>query len=80
MSKRSGIKFRHFVSKDESTSDMAVNASFNAIKNAKIKKEDIDLNSRIGMMQKTKTFNWEDLADNPRVIETKQIIKTLGEI
>ncbi len=43
MSKRSGIKFRHFVSKDESTSDMAVNASFNAIKNAKIKKEDIDL-------------------------------------
>ena len=43
MSKRSGIKFRHFVSKDESTSDMAVNASFNAIKNAKIKKENIDL-------------------------------------
>ena len=43
-------------------------------------KEDIDLNSRIGMMQKTKTCNWDDLADNPRVIETKQIIKTLGEI
>ena len=42
--------------------------------------EDIDLNSRIGMMQKTKTCNWDDLADNPRVIETKQIIKTLGEI
>ena len=46
----------------------------------RFEKEDIDLNSRIGMMQKTKTFNWEDLADNPRVIETKQIIKTLGEI
>ena len=43
-------------------------------------KEGIDLNSRIGMMQKTKTCNWDDLADNPRVIETKQIIKTLGEI
>ena len=43
-------------------------------------KEDIDLNSRIGMMQKTKTCNWDDLADNPRVIETKRIIKTLGEI
>jgi ribonuclease Z len=43
-------------------------------------KEDIDFNSRIGMMQKTKTCNWDDLADNPRVIETKQIIKTLGEI
>ena len=46
----------------------------------RFEKEDMDLNSRIGMMQKTKTFNWEDLADNPRVIETKQIIKTLGEI
>jgi beta-N-acetylhexosaminidase len=43
-------------------------------------KEDIDLNSRIGMMQKTKTFNWDDLADTPRVIRTKKIIKTLGEI
>ena len=43
-------------------------------------KGDIDLNSRIGMMQKTKTCNWDDLAENPRVIETKQIIKTLGEI
>jgi beta-N-acetylhexosaminidase len=43
-------------------------------------KEDIDLNSRIGMMQKTKTFNWNDLSDTPRVIETKKIIKTLGEI
>jgi beta-N-acetylhexosaminidase len=46
----------------------------------RFEKEDIDLNSRIGMMQKTKTYNWDDLADNPRVIETKQIIKTLGEI
>ncbi len=43
-------------------------------------KEDRDLNSRIGMMQKTKTFNWNDLSDTPRVIETKKIIKTLGEI
>jgi beta-N-acetylhexosaminidase len=46
----------------------------------RFEKEDIDLNSRIGMMQKTKTCNWDDLSDNPRVIETKQIIKTLGEI
>ena len=46
----------------------------------RFEKEDIDLNSRIGMMQKTKTCKWDDLADNPRVIETKQIIKTLGEI
>ena len=46
----------------------------------RFEKKDIDLNSRIGMMQKTKTCNWDDLADNPRVIETKQIIKTLGEI
>ena len=46
----------------------------------RFEKEDIDLNSRIGMMQTTKTCNWDDLADNPRVIETKQIIKTLGEI
>ena len=46
----------------------------------RFEKEDIDLNSRISMMQKTKTCNWDDLADNPRVIETKQIIKTLGEI
>ena len=43
-------------------------------------KENIDINSRIGMMQKTKTFNWDDLADTPRVIRTKKIIKTLGEI
>ena len=38
-------------------------------------KEDIDLNSRIGMMQKTKTFNWDDLADTPRVIRTKKLLK-----
>ncbi len=43
ITKRSGIKFRHFVSKNETTSDMAVNAAFNAIKNAHIKKEMIDL-------------------------------------
>ena len=46
----------------------------------RFEKEDIDLNSRIGMMQTTKTCKWDDLAGNPRVIETKQIIKTLGEI
>ena len=46
----------------------------------RFEKEDIDLNSRIGIMQTTKTCNWDDLAGNPRVIETKQIIKTLGEI
>ncbi len=43
VTKRSGIKFRHFVSKNETTSDMAVNAALNAIKNAYIKKELIDL-------------------------------------
>ena len=43
ITKRSGIKFRHYVSKHETTSDMAVNAALNAFKNAKIKKEDIDL-------------------------------------
>ena len=43
ITKRSGIKFRHFVSDDETTSDMAVNAALNAIKNSQIKKEDIDL-------------------------------------
>ena len=46
----------------------------------RFEKEDIDLNSRISIMQTTKTCNWDDLAGNPRVIETKQIIKTLGEI
>ena len=43
ITKRSGIKFRHFVSKNETTSDMAVNAALNAIINAQIKKEVIDL-------------------------------------
>ena len=43
ITKRSGIKFRHYVSKHETTSDMAVNAAINALKNAQIKKEDIDL-------------------------------------
>ena len=43
ITKRSGIKFRHFVSENETTSDMAVNAALNAIINAQIKKEVIDL-------------------------------------
>ncbi len=43
ITKRSGIKFRHFVSKNETTSDMAVSAALNAIINAHIKKEIIDL-------------------------------------
>ncbi len=43
ITKRSGIKFRHFVSNNETTSDMAVHAALNAIKNSQIKKEDIDL-------------------------------------
>ena len=43
ITKRSGIKFRHFVSKNETTSDMAVNAALKAIINAQIKKEEIDL-------------------------------------
>ena len=36
ITKRSGIKYRHFVSKNELTSDLATNAAFKAIKNAKI--------------------------------------------
>tara|TARA_B100001059_G_scaffold234270_1_gene276377 strand:+ start:725 stop:1696 length:972 start_codon:yes stop_codon:yes gene_type:complete len=43
ISKRSGIKFRHFVSENETTSDMAVNAGLNAIKHSQINKENIDL-------------------------------------
>ena len=43
ISKRSGIKFRHFVSENETTSDMAVNAGFNALKHSQINKESIDL-------------------------------------
>ena len=41
--KRTGIKTRHIANKDESTSDMAVNASLDAIARAKISKDDIDL-------------------------------------
>ena len=40
---RSGIAFRHFVEKDELTSDMATNAAMKVIKNAKINAQDIDL-------------------------------------
>ena len=43
ISKRSGIKYRHFVSKNETTSDMAVNAGLNALKHSEINKENIDL-------------------------------------
>ena len=43
ISKRSGIKNRHFVSDNENTSDMAFFAANNAIENAKISKNDIDL-------------------------------------
>ena len=43
ISKRSGIKHRHFVSTDETTSDMAYYAAQKAIKNAQISINDIDL-------------------------------------
>ena len=43
ISKRSGIKSRHFVSDDEKTSDMAFFAAKRAIENARISKNDIDL-------------------------------------
>jgi 3-oxoacyl-[acyl-carrier-protein] synthase-3 len=43
ISKRSGIKSRHFVSTDETTSDMAYYAAQKAIKNAQISINDIDL-------------------------------------
>lgn len=39
---RSGIKRRHFAAKDQKTSDLAIEAAINAIKNAKINKTDID--------------------------------------
>ncbi len=39
---RSGIKRRHFAAKDQKTSDLAIEAAINAIKNAKIKRTDID--------------------------------------
>lgn len=40
---RSGIKFRHYATKEQSSSDLGVIASERAIQNAGIKKEDIDL-------------------------------------
>ena len=43
ISKRSGIKSRHFVSDNEKTSDMAFYAANKAIANAQISKNDIDL-------------------------------------
>ena len=43
ISKRSGIKNRHFVADNENTSDMAFFAAKKALKNAQISKNDIDL-------------------------------------
>ena len=43
ISKRSGIKSRHFVSENETTSDMAFLAAKKAIQNGRISKNDIDL-------------------------------------
>ena len=43
ISKRSGIKSRHFVSENETTSDMAFLAAKKAIENGCISKDDIDL-------------------------------------
>ena len=43
ISKRSGIKNRHFVADNEKTSDMALFAANKAIENARISKNDIDL-------------------------------------
>ena len=41
--KRSGIKNRHFVSKNETTSDLALHAALKAIKNSTLDKDDINL-------------------------------------
>jgi 3-oxoacyl-[acyl-carrier-protein] synthase III len=41
--KRSGIKNRHFVSNDETTSDLASFAALKAIENSKLEKDDISL-------------------------------------
>ena len=41
--KRSGIKNRHFVSNDETTSDLASFAALKAIENSKLEKDDINL-------------------------------------
>ena len=43
ITKRSGIKNRHFVSEKETTSDLAYIAALNAIKSANLNKNDIDL-------------------------------------
>ena len=43
ISKRSGIKNRHFVSKNETTSDLALNAALIAIDNSTLEKDDINL-------------------------------------
>ena len=43
ISKRSGIKNRHFVAENEKTSDMAFFAANKALKNAQLSKNDIDL-------------------------------------
>ena len=43
ITKRSGIKFRHFVTDNEKTSDMSFFAANKAIENAEISKNDIDL-------------------------------------
>lgn len=43
ISKRSGIKNRHFVSKNETTSDLALHAALKAIKNSTLDKDDINL-------------------------------------
>ncbi len=43
ITKRTGIKTRHIANKDEATSDMALNASLDAITRAGISKDDIDL-------------------------------------
>ncbi|MDC0976327.1 ketoacyl-ACP synthase III, partial [Alphaproteobacteria bacterium] len=43
ISKRSGIKSRHFVSKNETTSDLALHAAVKAIENSTLEKDDINL-------------------------------------
>ena len=43
ISKRSGIKNRHFVSKNETTSDLALHAALKAIENSTLEKDDINL-------------------------------------
>ena len=43
ITKRSGIKNRHFVSKNETTSDLALHAALKAIENSTLEKDDINL-------------------------------------